>query len=301
MSPGAGSKTMGKRPETVGGRPETVGGRSSGLPVASVGDNCVDRYVGAVTGRYAGGNALNVAVRLALAGHPSAYLGAVGDDEDGRFILAALRSAGVDASHTEVRGGPSGVTVVRVEGGERTFVSEKYGVAASYCFVPEALGFLEDRAWVHAARLSGAPRALAVLADRGVPLSYDFTDHWDKDAAVALCPRLQAAFFSGSSLDEGAARRLAEQAVARGARVGVVMRGARGVVASFGGHQVARAAEPVAVVDTLGAGDAFIAAFIACLLRGGEVDEALGCGARDAAESCTHVGGWRLPEEVARS
>jgi fructoselysine 6-kinase len=283
-----------------GGVSETAG-EGAGLPVACVGDNCVDRYVGAVSGRYAGGNALNVAVRLALAGHPSAYLGAVGDDEDGRFIVAALRAAGVDASHTEVRSGASGVTVVRVEGGERTFVSEKYGVAASYCFVPAGLGFLEDRAWVHAARLTGASRALAALADRGVPLSYDFTDHWDQDTAVELCPRLRAAFFSGSALDEGAARRLAEQAVERGARVGVVTRGALGVVACIGDRLVARAAEPVAVVDTLGAGDAFIAGFIACLLAGAEVDEALDCGARDAAESCTHVGAWRLPEEVARS
>ncbi len=264
-----------------------------------MGDNCVDRYVGAVTGRYAGGNALNVAVRLALAGYSSAYLGAVGDDEDGRFILAALGEAGVDGSHVEVRSGPSGVTVVRVELGERTFVSEEYGVAGSYCFVPASLGFLEDRAWVHAARLSGASRALALLADRGVPLSYDFTDHWDQAAAIELCPRLQAAFFSGSALGEDGARRLAEQAVARGARAGVVTRGAHGVVACVGERLVMRPAEAVTVVDTLGAGDAFIAGYVRATLQGADVDEALGSGAREAAESCSHVGAWRLPEEVA--
>jgi fructoselysine 6-kinase len=271
----------------------------AGLKVASVGDNCVDRYVGVVTGRYAGGNALNVAVRLALAGHASAYLGAVGNDEDGRFILAALRNAGVDASHTEVRSGASGVTVVRVELGERTFVSEEYGVAGSYCFVPAGLEFLEDRAWVHAARLSGASRALAALADRGVPLSYDFTDHWDLTASIELCPRLQAAFFSGSSLGEAGARRLAEQAVERGARAGIVTRGAQGVIACFGGRLVTRSADAVTVVDTLGAGDAFIAGYVGATLAGAEADEALESGAWEAAESCTHVGAWRLPEEVA--
>ena len=155
------------------------------------------------------------------------------------------------------------MTVVRVELGERTFVSEEYGVAGSYCFVPASLGFLEDRAWVHAARLSGASRALALLADRGVPLSYDFTDHWDQAAAIELCPRLQAAFFSGSALGEDGARRLAEQAVARGARVGVVTRGAHGVVACVGDRLVMRPAEAVTVVDTLGAGDAFIAGYVA--------------------------------------
>jgi fructoselysine 6-kinase len=274
---------------------------AGGLKVASVGDNCVDRYVGAVSGRYAGGNALNVAVRLAQAGYASAYLGAVGDDENGRFILASLGEAGVDASHAEVRSGPSGVTIVRVEGGERTFVSEEYGAAGSYCFVPAGLEFLEDRSWVHAARLSGASRALTLLADRGVPLSYDFTDHWDQTAAIELCPRLRAAFFSGSALGEEGARRLAEQAVERGARVGIVTRGAQGVVACVGDRLVTRAAEAVAVVDTLGAGDAFIAGYVAATLRGAEADEALDRGAREAAESCTHVGAWRLGEEVARS
>lgn len=281
---------------------ENVGAGAMGpaLKVAGVGDNCVDRYVGAVTGSYAGGNALNVAVGLAQAGFDSAYLGAVGDDEDGRFILRALRQAGVDASHTQVRGGASGVTVVRVEDGERTFVSEDYGVALTYRLTSASLRFLEDRSWVHAARLPVAPRALAPLADRGVPLSYDFTDHWDQAAAANLCPRLRAAFFSGSSLGDDDARRLARSAVERGARIGVVTRGARGVVACVGGRLVARAAEPLAPVDTLGAGDAFIAGFVAATLLGADPDEALDQGARQAAASCTHVGGWRLPEEVAR-
>ncbi|MGN6379237.1 MAG: PfkB family carbohydrate kinase [Gaiellales bacterium] len=60
------------------------------LVVASIGDNCIDRYVGSLKRTHVGGNALNVAVGLARAGRRVVYAGAVGDDEDGRTVLAAL-------------------------------------------------------------------------------------------------------------------------------------------------------------------------------------------------------------------
>jgi fructoselysine 6-kinase len=60
--------------------------------IATVGDNCIDRYLPPVDRSLVGGNAVNVAVNLRRAGHPAAYFGAVGDDEDGmrtRGVLTA--------------------------------------------------------------------------------------------------------------------------------------------------------------------------------------------------------------------
>jgi fructoselysine 6-kinase len=278
-------------------------GASAGRPrlsVAAVGDNCVDRYEGSATGRFVGGNALNVAVGFAQMGYESAYLGRVGDDENGASILAALSKEGIDVSHVEVVDGPSGVTVVRLEEGERSFLSEDYGVALSYRLRPADLEFLRDKAWVHVARLPQALSSLVSLADRAPALSYDFTDGWDEAALDGLCPRLRVAFFSASSLDDDDARRLARRAVASGAGIGVVTRGARGVVACAGDRLLVRPAPRVTRVDTLGAGDAFIAGFVAAALEGADVERALDEGATRAAMTCTHVGGWRSREEVAR-
>ena len=178
----------------------TVEGR---IRVASVGDNCMDRYVGALVAEAVGGNALNVAVRMHRLGYESAYLGAVGDDEDGRVILAALQEAGVDTSQVMVVPGFSGVTVVEVSQGERRFLSEEYGVAATYRVTHEAVQYLRGCAWVHAARLVHPSREMGELRSAGARLSWDFTDSWNDELVAAYCPYLDVAFFSGAELTAG--------------------------------------------------------------------------------------------------
>ena len=51
-------------------------------------------------------------------------------------------------------------------------------------------------------------------------------------------------------------------------------------------------AEEVNVVDTLGAGDAFIAAFLYSRQRGAPIQEAMKAGHRAAAEVCGRLGAW---------
>jgi fructoselysine 6-kinase len=48
----------------------------------------------------------------------------------------------------------------------------------------------------------------------------------------------------------------------------------------------------VKVVDTLGAGDAYIAAFLCASYGGAGVDESMAAGHRAAAEVCTRLGAW---------
>jgi fructoselysine 6-kinase len=49
---------------------------------------------------------------------------------------------------------------------------------------------------------------------------------------------------------------------------------------------------PTTPVDTLGAGDTFIAVFLAGWLKGKARSEALADAARGAAQTCTHLGAW---------
>jgi fructoselysine 6-kinase len=50
---------------------------------------------------------------------------------------------------------------------------------------------------------------------------------------------------------------------------------------------------PVTVVDTLGAGDAYIAACISALVEGAALETAMRQGAHAAARTCTHYGAWQ--------
>jgi fructoselysine 6-kinase len=79
--------------------------------------------------------------------------------------------------------------------------------------------------------------------------------------------------------------------VARGAGCAVVTRGALGALAAT--HEAIEevAAVPIAgVVDTCGAGDAFIAAFLAERLAGASLEACLAAGANAGASACTHLG-----------
>ena len=69
---------------------------------ATIGESCVDRYLPPIGLDTPGGNALNVAAGLAAAGLPTAHVGAVGEDDEGRFVLARAAERGIDTRHVAV-------------------------------------------------------------------------------------------------------------------------------------------------------------------------------------------------------
>jgi fructoselysine 6-kinase len=267
--------------------------------LATVGDNCVDRYVGTERSPTVGGNALNVAVGLVNAGYPAAYLGAVGDDADGRLIVATARAVGVDVGGVQVLSAPTGVTTVEpLPDGERVFLEERYGASELYRLDEPGFRYLRDRTWIHGANLSGAASSLGRLAADGRRLSYDFSDRALTELHAALCPHLHVAFFSAPAANDAGARAVAAGALAAGARIAVVTRGARGSIAGEAGDWFDQPALDAHPVDTLGAGDAFIAAFVAGLLEDAAVPHALRRGAEAAAETCEMIGPWPVAKEV---
>jgi fructoselysine 6-kinase len=130
------------------------------VSVACVGDNCIDRYVAPVRPDMVGGNALNVAVGLARRGLETAYLGATGDDDEGRRVVEALAAVDVDTSRITIESGDTAVTIVELtEGGDRVFLEERFGVGTVYHPSRDDVAFLRGCEWVHAAGLR-APATL---------------------------------------------------------------------------------------------------------------------------------------------
>jgi fructoselysine 6-kinase len=244
-------------------------------------------YVDAGGIEYVGGNALNVALELARAGHATAYLGAVGTDARGQMVLAGARAGGVDASRAVVAEGATGVTVVgHDERGERRFHSEEYGVAAEYRVPAGDEPLLRRARWVHASRQPDLARWSPGVRAAGARVSCDLNDGGpgNLDAAVDV------AFASAGHADEAAAMALARVLRDRGAELAVITLGAAGSLAHSAAGTWRQPAIPVDVVDSLGAGDAFIAGVIGALLGGGDVASALLAGAHAGAEACTRVG-----------
>jgi fructoselysine 6-kinase len=265
-------------------------------PVATMGDNCLDRYLPPLDREFVGGNALNVAVGLRDHGHDVAYAGAVGSDRAGEAVLAAARGRGIDTAHVHAGPGATGVTTIRLTAdGDRVFESEVLGESGTYRPDPATLADLASRAWVHGAGLAGGVEGFTGLRRGGARLSYDFSHVSSPERMAQLCPHLEVAFLSAPGAEADEAAGLAQRAVAAGAATAVVTRGRHGSLA-LAGRVHHQPPVPVPVVDTLGAGDAYIAGCITTLVEGGTFETALRLGAEAAARTCTHYGAWLPPE-----
>ena len=131
---------------------------SQPFDVAVVGDNTLDRYLDEPEiGDLIGGNALNVAAQLAMAGLKVGYFGAVGDDDDAALIRAAAEAVGVDISGLITMPGETALTTIRrSEEGDRSFESEDFGVTAEYFPDRDALAAIAASRWVHVGMLPGS-------------------------------------------------------------------------------------------------------------------------------------------------
>ena len=97
---------------------------------------------------------------------------------------------------------------------------------------------------------------------------------------------------SAPRLDDDEVRALVAFCRSCGAQTGLVTRGAQGALGWSGDSVLHQSPVVVALVDTLGAGDAFISAFLAASLNGKGLDEMLSAGARFAGLVCGYKGAF---------
>src|ERR1700675_686083 len=101
--------------------------------VATVGDNCIDRYLPPIALATVGGNAVNVAVHLRRHGRRTAYFGAVGEDKEGRWTRACLTENEIDIEYLRGVPGRTAFTNLDVDAaGDRIIAFEEFGVCRGY-------------------------------------------------------------------------------------------------------------------------------------------------------------------------
>ncbi|MFZ1660818.1 MAG: PfkB family carbohydrate kinase [Paracoccaceae bacterium] len=259
----------------------------------ALGDNCIDRLTGAVTADLVGGNGVNVAVQTAMLGLRAAYCGAVGPtgEADGDRVLAALGAKGVDVSLVERRALATSVTCLSVaEDGNRSILTEDFGACAGWSPPSTSLRALSAARHVHIGWLQDGGNSRRALAREGVSLSQDVSvNAAGEDLGVA---GLAIAFASLPEAMADCAGARAADIVAQGAKGAVITLGAKGSHALIGGKTFRANASGIIPVDTTGAGDAYIAGFLAARLNGDDVPKAMAAGHTCAAACCGHPGGF---------
>lgn len=253
--------------------------------LGAIGDNTIDQYFGSRNQSFVGGNALNVAIQFRQLGHPARYAGAIGPDEDGRRIRLALERNNVITDGLVVLDGVTSISKIRVEpGGERFIEFEDFAVCADYRPDARELDALAECAFVHIGMSPFADEIRKELSRRGARIS--------QDCAVSTGYDLLDVAFCSAGDDQDAATAMAESAIDGGARLAVVTCGPAGSIAFDGTSWTRQEADPIEPVDTTGAGDSFIAGFLAALTTGEELQPCMRAGAAAAAKTCLHWGGW---------
>ncbi|GIJ80452.1 2-dehydro-3-deoxygluconokinase [Micromonospora phaseoli] len=258
----------------------------------------------------------NVAIGLARLGHRAAWVGRVGGDELGEFVLRQLRAEGVDT--TAVRRDPARPTGLMFLERRTADVSRvqyhRAGSAGSALTVDDLRGPLA--AGPRMVHLTGITPALSdsareaagwaarAAADAGIPVCLDVNHRaglWSREAARAtLFPLAGYASVVVASTDELdlVAQAGADEAAAaagllrRGVRTVLVKLGADGVRAYTAEGVRHVAAVPVTAVDTVGAGDAFTAGYLSGHLDGLDLVDRLGRAVTLGAFAVAGHGDW---------
>ena len=242
--------------------------------IACIGDNCVDFYD--ETGeRYPGGNPVNVSVYFRRLGTPSSYIGAVGNDENGKMIIDSLAGKSVDVSHVKVLEGITAITHVQRISGERVFGDSDPGVSALLELTEEDLDFIGTHDLAVTGLWGYTEPFLPIL-----PQGKEGIRHADY------------VFFSDDEADEEQLRQKMRSIAAAGPSVVVAMRGSRGSLALEGERYEASGIVNCEVVDTMGAGDSYIAGFLNAHLDGADLTECMRKGAENAAITIGYKGAW---------
>ncbi len=267
-----------------------------------------------------GGAESNVAIALQRLGTQASWIGRVGADSLGDRILRELRGEGVDIHPIVDPEASTGLMLKERRTADATRVwYYRAGSAGSRLDPSDLPASLISRAsLLHVTGittvLSTTARAtileavrLAAAAD--VPVSFDLNHRpslWQGRDPGGVYRQLAAAatiVFAG----EDEARLIAPNtrdvkelatAIARLGPTQVVIKlGADGCLALIEGVEYRQPAVPIRVVDTVGAGDAFVAGYLAELIAGEDVETRLRTAVATGTFACLTSGDWEgLPK-----
>lgn len=284
MTAGGGSATSPRRPwiTVVGSVNLDFVARGPRLPAPG------ETVTGAVLARHPGGKGANQALAARRLGAQVRLVARVGCDAMADEALALLRAEGVDLTGCSVDPGtPTGVALIAVaDGGENQIV-----VAAG---ANAALRVAD----VTDAAAEPAPASDALIAQLEVPVETVRAAALRHSGFVCLnlAPALDvpADLLARADLVVVNESEAEYYGTALGATTGglvAITLGARGAELWRDGRRIAVAAPPkVAVVDTTGAGDCFVAALVVALLEGQDPEAALRFACAAGALATTRAG-----------
>ena len=256
-----------------------------------------------------GGAESNVAVGLQRLGIDAAWLGRVGDDPLGERIARELRGEGLDVLALVDAGAPTGLMIKERPSAASTAVHYYRRGSAGSRLAPDDLpaGWIEDADLLHVTGitplLSDTARSTVLAAVEraraaGIPVSFDI--NYRSALAVAeiagpvlreIAERATLVFGGVEELDLLGPDAMASLLAAGVAQV-VVKRGPEGAAVFTPEGLTEALGFVIEPLDTVGAGDAFVAGYLSAWLEDLRAEDALVRGNACGAMACLVPGDW---------
>lgn len=260
------------------------------MKAVGFGDNCIDFYRN-LDRYYVTGNVIDFAANIKLLGLDTSVVTVVGNDAYGKEMIAELARLGINVDHIKVMEGKTAFVEMDLIDGERVYRSFDEGVMEQAEFSAEDVRFVKEHDLVHFGFWGHAEKYIEEIHNAGCITSFDFATEGGSEMVKKVAPHIDYAFFSFEKLDEDAETFL-KRMVELGAGCAVGTFGKEGSLVWDGETLWKGDIVPAEVVNTVGAGDSFIAGFMYGIAMGKTMKECLGFGAKTASKVISKFNPW---------
>lgn len=261
------------------------------MKLAAVGDNCMDVYDN-IGKAYPGGNPVNVAVYFVRLGGEASYTGVVGTDQYGYLMKEKIGEKGVDVSHIRFEKGSTAITHVELIDGERVFGEYEEGVLANFKLTDEEIDFICGHDMVVTGLWGNIHNDLEKIHEKGIRIAFDAATRPDDEAVKIAISSVDYLFFATDDGDTPKLRAQMKELHAKGPKLVISTLGDKGSIVYDGDNYTTFGIIPCNVVDTMGAGDSYIAGFLKGILEGMSINECMKTGATNSSFTLEYNGAW---------
>ena len=192
------------------------------MRVAEIGDNCIDLYE-RIGKKYPTGNVVDTGVNLKKLGVDVSIISTTGNDENGKWMIESLEKEGLDISHLKVGDGPTAITYMDMDGNDRVHgdyveIDTKTVQVGNVVkvldieFDEEDVRFACQHDLVHTALWGKAEKVLPAIAQKGVPIAFDYADRLDHQLVEETLPYVTYGFYSYHKTEDEYIKDLKENA-----------------------------------------------------------------------------------------
>lgn len=232
-----------------------------------VGDNVIDYYRN-TSEMFPGGNAVNVAAHLSKLNIDSTYLGNIGDDEMSKVIIKALNDYKINYDHcVTIKNGTTKHCVYDVVNGERTFIEVVLGDnwSGPMNLNQDDVNYINSFDAIFMSVNGKMQDEIIKLKDTNKLFIYDFgeKEKYRTDEYLDLvCHNIDLAMLSIEKDDKEYMQELVNKLMKRNTKNILFTIGKKGQYLYNKNGIFYGQSKLVDAIDTMGAGDSFLAAFV---------------------------------------